>query len=451
MALSGTSKSFVLWKETPLPMYIDLYMFNWTNPEKTLKEGAKPHFEEIGPYVFTEEHTKVNIVWNKNGTVSFKQVRKWNFVPHLSVGNLYDKITNINVVAMTVGAMIKKIIPKNELPIVDAILKHEEGTMYVTKTVGELLFDGYDDKFLSLMQKLKPFVKIDLPFDRFGWFVNRNGSADYDGVFNMDTGTDDLFRLGKLYAWNFQSETNFFSGSCSKVKGTSGELWPPNIADHDTIEVFAGDICSSATLVREQTTEKFGIEGTTYIGNEKMFDNGTVYPENKCYCLRNGSDQCQPSGTRDLSSCRYGAPAFVSFPHFYLADPSYRELVSGMNPSEKQHQFTATLAKDVGIPLEVNARLQINIYVEPIQGLLFYDSLPSAMLPQLWFNQRASITEDLASQLSPVFLFKQLGQPLFFTICGIGVFLLLLGVILLISEKRCNRQKQPLLLTEDME
>ena len=45
-----------------------------TNAEEFSK-GAKPKLEEIGPYVFDEFHTKVDLVWNDdNGTVTYKQV-----------------------------------------------------------------------------------------------------------------------------------------------------------------------------------------------------------------------------------------------------------------------------------------------------------------------------------------------------------------------------------------
>lgn len=42
-----------MWKETPIPMYLKLYMFNLTNPDD-LKNSTdvKPNFVEMGPYVF---------------------------------------------------------------------------------------------------------------------------------------------------------------------------------------------------------------------------------------------------------------------------------------------------------------------------------------------------------------------------------------------------------------
>lgn len=53
LTLSPTSKSFSMWKETPIPMYLKLYLYNWTNPEDFyVGSGVKPNFVEMGPYVF---------------------------------------------------------------------------------------------------------------------------------------------------------------------------------------------------------------------------------------------------------------------------------------------------------------------------------------------------------------------------------------------------------------
>lgn len=75
-------------------------MFNWTNPKHITEPNYKPHLVEMGPYVFLEKHTRVNITFHpKNGTVSFDQIRTWHFMPEMSNGTLDDKVTNVNVVA----------------------------------------------------------------------------------------------------------------------------------------------------------------------------------------------------------------------------------------------------------------------------------------------------------------------------------------------------------------
>jgi len=60
-----------------------------------------------------------------------------------------------------------------------------------------------------------------------------------------------------------------------------------------------------------------------YIAAEKTLDNGQKLPENRCFCGSPSQESCVPAGAMNVSKCKYGAPAFVSLPHFYRADPYY--------------------------------------------------------------------------------------------------------------------------------
>lgn len=60
---------------------------------------------------------------------------------------------------------------------------------YVTKPAKEWLFEGMDLPLLKVLNK--PEIKKWLPFvvpDKFGFFYQRNMSADYDGRFQIRTG-----------------------------------------------------------------------------------------------------------------------------------------------------------------------------------------------------------------------------------------------------------------------
>lgn len=53
LILSPNSKSFEVWKDTnDVPMNIDFYFFNWTNPEEIKVPGKKPVLVQVGPYRF---------------------------------------------------------------------------------------------------------------------------------------------------------------------------------------------------------------------------------------------------------------------------------------------------------------------------------------------------------------------------------------------------------------
>ncbi|KAF4527839.1 hypothetical protein B566_EDAN014640, partial [Ephemera danica] len=188
-------------------------------------------------------------------------------------------------------------------------------TRHVTKTVRELLFDGYEDPLISLAGKLPALAKIDIPFDRFGWFYERNNSDVYDGHFNMDTGADDIEKVGRLRYWNYANRTKYFPSHCGDVNGSAGEL---SLRFNFSEEVHVHDV-----------------PGFRYSGGAEIVDNGTIDSGNECFC----GGECLPVGVVNASSCRYGAPAFVSYPHFYMADPYYRGLVEGLNPDKEKHQF----------------------------------------------------------------------------------------------------------------
>ncbi|KAK9507969.1 hypothetical protein O3M35_007725 [Rhynocoris fuscipes] len=449
LILTNSSKSYNLWIETPIPMYLEIYMFNWTNPSETLQGSAKPNFLQLGPYVFSEKHKKENLIWNTNDTITFKQRRTWHFVPEMSKGTLSDKITNLNVIAMTVGNKISnyiKKIPPRFIPtifaIINQILKIEESDVFVTKSVNELLFDGYDDKFLTIAKKLEKILKYKLPFDKFGWFYNRNNSIDYDGTFNMKTGALGLDQLGDIVRWNYSPQSPSYPGHCGDIDGSSGELWPIDAASRKSVKIFANDICSSLILKQDGTSAMYGVKGSRFSADKNVFDNGENIPDNSCYCTKK---PCPATGARDISKCRYGAPAFISSPHFYMADSSYVANISGMSPNPDLHNFFILLEEITSIPLKVQARLQINIRSEPIKGIKFYENLPYAYMPMIWFDQTASVTPDLANELSSLVGIASYVEPSLIGLTVVGAVMIIIGLILWRLDYFTKNQEEPLI------
>lgn len=52
LVLKEGSVNFDNWKETPIPIFLEINFFNWTNHEHVYNHSIKPHFAEMGPYVF---------------------------------------------------------------------------------------------------------------------------------------------------------------------------------------------------------------------------------------------------------------------------------------------------------------------------------------------------------------------------------------------------------------
>lgn len=250
----------------------------------------------------------------------------------------------------------------------NALLEFKKIKLTVTKTVRELLFDGYSDPFLDIARTLHlPNLP---PFTKFGWFVDRNGSWTYDGHFEMHSGHSDIKKMGSLTEWNYVNKTQFYHDDCSKVSGTSGELWPPFMNATGDISLFVTDLCRPLTLSYQQPHTRFGITGSRWVGDSRVFDNGRNYAPNSCYCT--GKPESCPDllpGVHNMSECRFGAPVFASFPHFYLADEHYVNAVTGISPNQSKHEFSLSLEPHTGIPLDVDAKIQINILIQPITHL----------------------------------------------------------------------------------
>ncbi|GLV39928.1 croquemort [Carabus blaptoides fortunei] len=423
LALHESSYGYDIWKETPIPMYMDVYLFNWTNPEEVKKDWTiKPIVEQLGPYVFSEKHTRVNITWNSNYTVSFRQIRTWHHRPDLSVGSLDDKVNSINTIAATIAYTLRNkhyIVKK----AVDFFMRETKTDVYVSKTARELLFEGYDDKMLDLVEKLN--ISINVPFKKFGWFVNRNESYTYDGLFNLYTGTDEFQKLGMLDRWNTYKQTPFYPDSCGQVHGTTGELWPP-VPDNQSVTMFSSDMCSTVTLDYDGEMEIHGVEGRRFTGQNRTFDNGQLYPEQSCY----GIGEVVPSGMRNVSSCKFGSPAFLTFPHFYLADKSVADRVQGLAPNKSIHELFLEIEPNTGIPLRARPRVQVNILIQPIKGFSMYEKAVTTFMPAFWFENRVELTSDYASQVKLVLVLPHLGVYTGAGFGGIGLLLLLTTAVL---------------------
>jgi len=150
----------------------------------------------------------------------------------------------------------------------------------------------------------------------------------------------------------------------------------------------------SVTLDYLEDINKGGVEFNRYAGTRRMFAHPSNNSDNWCFCPNN---QCPPAdGVVDSSVCRYGTPAFVSFPHFYAADDYYiNKFAKGsLNPDQDKHEFRIDLNPRMSVPLAVRARFQINMMVKPIEGISLMN-MEEIYIPVLWFGVNADLTDSL--------------------------------------------------------
>ncbi|XP_055545539.1 protein croquemort-like [Wyeomyia smithii] len=426
------------WKNPPVNIYLEIYLWNWTNTNDYRDAGYKPQLQQLGPYTFREIHERDDLLWNDDFTLTFYQRRIWHYEPELSAGDLEnDIVVSVNPVLLTVGYATKD----NPLqPFLDGLINASfeiiNSPFYVVRAK-DILFDGYDDMFLkallNLAEQYPQLVEgITLPpYDKFGWFYGRNDSKIYDGKFTIGTGLDRWETMGMMHRWNGVRQTEFYRGECGLVHGSTGELWPPFQDMRSNVSVFSPDICSAMSLEFDGEISVHDVNGYKWKGNERPFDNGHRYSETKCQCTA-PEENCPvlAPGVLDVSRCKWGAPATVSYPHFYLADEKYLDAIDGMQPNKPQHEFILALEPHTGVALQVKAQLQVNLAIEHY-GLTMLKDLPEVMLPILWFCQRADISEDLASDLKLLLILPDIGM---YIAIGLGV----IGLISFAAALYCS-------------
>lgn len=453
MAIKPGSKSYEIWKETPFPLILSVYFFNITNP-RAFQRGAKPILKEVGPFSYREYHEKKNVTFYDNNTVSYLQERWWVWDQENSKDNSPDDvICTINTIPISSTWSVKNILPARES--LNELMNEQNETLIIYPTAGDILFNGVDDAILEWMQdnvlaenstfhSILPFLPPGVTdYDKFGWFYMRNHSLAYDGLFNMFTGEDSLDNLGKIDMWNQNRQTKFFDGPCGKITGSAGEMWPPNL-EKRFVDFYSSDLCTSMKLYyKGEMVDRNGLRSYRYWGNEYSFSNGSVTPGHECYCVKG---TCAPYGLINSESCRMGSPSFVSFPHFLNADQFLLQQVKGMNPDEERHAFVMDLLPELGTPINVAARMQINMYVRPYQdenyfgkkigGIDILKKVKPVYLPLMWFEVLAGVPDDMAGQLKALqFMMRSNTMYIVFAVLLTSSLISILVVVL------CNMRK----------
>lgn len=233
--------------------------------------------------------------------------------------------------------------------------------VYETRTAEEWIFKGFSLLSVSVAKFLFP---EDVPYDRIGYLYPRNGSSSFEGDINIFTGADDINKMGQIHSWNNLTHTGAFEGECGRVKGSMGEFFPSNLKANDSVYLYMPKMCRAVPLDYTETIKVHGVTAYKFSGTRHAVDNGTMYPDTTCLCAKG---KCKPAGVIDIGRCAFNTSMYMSYPHFYLADPSYLEAVDGLKPEKAKHEFFMALEPNAGVPMDVGGGFQANYYMEPVE------------------------------------------------------------------------------------
>ncbi|KAK9876984.1 hypothetical protein WA026_016014 [Henosepilachna vigintioctopunctata] len=222
------------WLTASPPLHLDIYFFNWTNPEEFGIKSKKPTFVEVGPFRFDVRVEKTNMV----------QIQQRE-----SVHDLNYTVTVLNQLSAAAVYRAKDL--NFFLRKSVSVSLSSMSSVQMTKTVGELLFEGAHFKILKFFRTMA-FTET-IP-DKFGFFYEKNGSSD--GIFNIGAGHKNN-KMGMLYNWNGDNSTKFFDEECRNIGGASMDFFTDNI-NGKMVEIFNPEICRkvpSSTLVKVEFVE----------------------------------------------------------------------------------------------------------------------------------------------------------------------------------------------------
>jgi len=423
------------WVAPMLPTTTSLYLFTLENEEEFLQGDGdvKPVIKQKGPYVFAEKIERANIEHHvHNGTMTYQTRRYWNFLPHLSQGSLDDNITTINFPVMASLAQAAQMSWFMQWGLYETI-SALESTPFVTRTAGELLFDGYEDTLLSMADMMAK--EGDRPMDKFAWFYKRNGTTFGDGVTNSHTGELDFNLVNQAHSFNGDTRTHF-EGKCGQIKGSADGFFPPYTMGKSggsrrenmpqTVDLFTHQACRHMTYLKAETPspDHFGLPVHEYELDPKTFANGTVHEPNSCF------QNNIPSGLQNNTFCGgENVPIYLSFPHFYQADEYYLHQFgegSDLSPSRENHGSYIRLDPVMSAMSHFKFGLQLNIEVHQMPSGMAQIPEGLRFFPAMWFRSEVELPEENARRIQGV---NQLPDLL----CNIGMFSIAPITLLLVA------------------
>ncbi|KAK3592837.1 hypothetical protein CHS0354_028913 [Potamilus streckersoni] len=419
------------WVEPPVPIYFQIYVFNLENPQQFMN-GGKPKVTQKGPYTYREHRKKGKIDYHVNDTVSYNEVRRFEFDRAMSVGSDDDNMTTINIPLVAIADIVRKEYPLIQ-ELVELLLDWANESLVMDVTVNGILW-GYEEpmirKIKDLAQKLGHPLNIS---DRFGLFSGQNNTDD--GRYTIFTGVEDVSRFGVIDRWNGLRNLSYWTtDQCNMINGTDGTIFPPFIDKSDILYLFSTDICRSIYVAYDEDVTLKDIPMYRFVAPRSVFQTQNN-SANKGFCTP--PDNCLPDGLLNAENCKSGAPVVFSQPNFLDADESVIKSVDGIKPVREDHQTYIDLDPNTGAALNVAKRLQVNILIQNVSFITPTKKLHKMYFPILWLNESAALTDKLAddfkkSVLTPMKILHGVEYGLI----ALGGLIVIMAILLLVFLKR---------------
>ncbi len=144
----------------------------------------------------------------------------------------------------------------------------------------------------------------------------------------------------------------FATDYANRVMGTDANMYGRPVRS-EKIQVFVSDIYRSLYIEHQADVDWNGVTLRRYGLQTKDMLNAAENPENAQYY------NFAPSGMENTTQAA-GIPVFVSFPHFYLGDPSLVAAIKGLDPNIHRHETYIDVEPQTGLLARAEKKLQVN-------------------------------------------------------------------------------------------
>lgn len=419
MILPG-SKTLENFKSPPVPIFMQFWLFNVTNSPQVL-EGAMPVLQQVGPYTYEEKQIKFNLSFNhEEGTVTYIQNKSFYYRQDLSPGvSLSDKVTTVNAVMMSLGSKLESR-PKGFKAIVQIWFDRFEVSPFVTKTVRELLFDGYDEPLLLQLAELTGDPEH--ATGKFGFYRKNNTNG---GTYTVYTGEKGMDNYQHIARWRGEEMIDFWKpdlyggNTCNMINGTAGNQFPRPVERHGIIRLYVSELCRSIYAEYQKDVQHGALTLYRHVLPERLL---AKTPDTECFCIDNFT--CRASMI-NVAPCRKGAPVVMSTPHFYQGSPEDSNQL-GLEPVAEEHETYLDIEPNTGVTFRAAKRIQANFPLKQYSNLPAYKNIPDVILPVFWVNESAVVPVERTHALH-----RTLNLPFMLVTIGVAV-LVTLGVVLIV-------------------
>lgn len=411
VTITEGSSSYNMWINPPVKPFVSIYPFNYTNIDDIIKYGNTPVVQELGPFVYREKVERINVEFNKNGTVTYQEKRSSEFVPELSKGNpehLTISVPNLPLIS----ALSMSPITTFYMPLMSMFLEGFKVKPFLNLKINDY-FWGYEDNIYTLAQGLALTLHKDAHLSKFGIISSRRGTSS-DQI-TIHSGVGNLDELGIITRYNGQKALNVWkTEECNRLDGSDGSQFPPTTLNRKSkLFVYNKDLCRRFPLIYKEDIEVVpGVTAFRFQAPRNVFDTPITNPDNDCYYT---SKKCPPSGVFNSSPCNSAhAPVMTSFPHFYLGDPELRKDVLGLSPDPELHETFIDVHSKLGVSLGGRSRFQVNIMLKKAAGIPQFKHLKEGIiLPVAWIEVKVDkLPDDIKRTIQQTSICINLGEIL---------------------------------------